>query len=301
MTPQLIDLSESAYHADRMPGDLPPTLSASIASRIVLVKPGYGSALNAWTHHPRLGGAPEDMDEAPEKIKQKERGKLLHTLLLGKGADIVEVNAKAWNTNAAKAERSRAQAAGKQAVLAAKLRRAQDTAELIRMRLDAAGVVLDGKSEMTGIWESTGGVLCRRRFDHVRANLAIVELKSCASAHPDVCRRTAEAFGYDIAAAASIECMEALHPELAGGVSYQIVFCEVSPPNDVVVVECAGSMLELGRRRWRRAVATWGKCLAARKWPGYSDSVVMLEASDWAQARESEAQLDAMENPGADF
>ena len=66
--------------------------------------------------HPRLGGAQDDEDDAPSDrdSKAKELGTLVHRLVLNKGGDIVVIQADSFRTNAAKAERDLAKAAGLQ-------------------------------------------------------------------------------------------------------------------------------------------------------------------------------------------
>lgn len=284
----IFDLPESQYHADAIPDVGPPTLSASMARMLVLKSP-----LHAWTYHPRFGGA------RGESTEPQENGNLIHALLLGTGREIVPVDAADFRTKAAKEARQAARDAGKIAVIADKLTFAKGTAEILRRRMSDAGVTLDGKSEVTAVWQSDGA-LCRGRFDHLCADgVTIVDLKTTESAHPTAIQRSIENFGTDIQIAAYIEAMGTIFPALAGGIKFRLAYLECEPPHAVTIVECAGSMFELGRRRWARAKTIWKRCLAENRWPGYADGVVSIEASTWAMAREEDAQLDA--NPGADF
>ncbi len=282
----IYDLPEKDYHADSIPDVGPPTLSASMARMLVLKSP-----LHAWTYHPRFGGA------RGESTEPQENGNLIHTLLLGTGRELVAVDAKDWRTNAAKDAREAARAAGKLAVLADKLKFAEGTAEILRRRMADQGVVLDGKSEVTAVWESDGA-LCRGRFDHLCADgVTIVDLKTAESAHPTAIQRSMENFGTDIQAEAYREALETIFPALAGGVTFRLVYLECEPPHAVTVVELDPSMWTLGQKRWARAKGIWKRCLAEKRWPGYADGIVKISASEWAIKRETELEYDA--NPGA--
>lgn len=277
MNTLIYDWDERAYHRDHLgDDDTPPTLSASCAKDIILRSP-----LHAWTYHPRLGGVRKETSDA------MDHGTLIHALLLGRGPQIVPVEAKRWDTNDAKAAREAARMAGKHAVLAHKLASAEAVATILRTRMEAQGVVLDGEPEVTAAWESNG-VMCRGRFDHVRKDdRTILDIKTCESAHPNAIQRQIENYGYDIQGAAYVEALETVRPDLAGDVRLQLVFCECDQPYAVTVVTFAGSMMELGRRRWARAVRTWKACRAANKWPAYADGPIAVEASDFAIGREA--------------
>lgn len=270
----LYDIAERQYHADRLgDDDAPPRLSASTAKDLILRSP-----LHAFTHHPRLGGVRGEASDA------MENGTLIHALLLDKGRDIVGVEAKDWRTNDAKAAREEARSKGKIAVLADKLAAAENTAKLLRARMELQGLKLDGDSEVTAAWESDG-VLCRGRFDHLIDGATIVEVKTCESGHPKAIQRAIESYGYDIGGAAYVEALATIRPEVAPRLVWAFVEC--FQPYSVTLVEFRGSMAELGRRRWARAKRLWSKCLATNQWPGYADGVIEVEASDFAISREA--------------
>ena len=277
------DVSEWDYRNDKLDMET-PTLNASTAKELITRSP-----LHAWQFHPRLGGTERDGTAA------LENGTLIHAMLLGAAREIVGLDFPDFRTKAAKEARDAARDAGQIPILASKLKFAEATVSVLRRRMADAGIVLDGQSEVTGTWLSGGDVACRCRFDHLPAapNVAY-ELKTADSAHPDAFRRSIEMFGYDIAAAAYTEALEAARPEIAGAVDYKWIVVECEPPHAIAVVEREGSMIELGARRWRRAVGIWRDCIASGKWPGYG--AVTVAASDWAMARETEAQLDSMGN-----
>jgi hypothetical protein len=50
-------------------------------------------------------------------------------------------------------------------------------------------------------------------------------------------------------------------------------------------------LLELGRRKWQRAVELWGRCAKRGEWPGYAESVWRIEPPGWAMSEDLEEQL----------
>lgn len=287
----LHDVDPAKYHADDLGVDR-PTLSASIAHVLETCSP-----LHAHAKHPRLGGL------VREPKDWHDHGSLSHRLLLGRGAEVEVVEAPDWRTKAAREARDAAREAGKIPVLEADYLAAEATSEELRARFADRGVELDGESEVVALWEEPsdqgGPVACRGMLDHLKAGggkAVIYDLKSCRSAHPDACRRSADSYGYAIQEAAYRSALELAMPHMTGRVDFVFVFYELEPPYAVTPVRLAGAFRELGERRWRRAVGTWARCLREGRWPGYADDgVVSLEPPPWALNRDLEKNAAAGE------
>jgi PDDEXK-like domain of unknown function (DUF3799) len=269
------------YFADPCAG---PSLSSSIANVLESASP-----LHAWSQHPRLGG----MARSP--TKPLENGSLIHELLLGAGKGIRVIDAADYRTNAAKAERDAARAAGKVPVLADDYEVARRTADTLRERFADAGIVLSGESETVALWTETASngarVQCRGMMDHLTLPTAY-DLKSARSAHPAACRKHVESYGYALQRAAYVSAIERIQPALAGRVDFVFVFFELEPPYAVTPARLSGEFRELGERAWRRAVDRWEECLRTNKWPGYADGVIDLEPSPWALAKDMDRQFE---------
>lgn len=272
----IYDLPESDYHAD--PCDT-PSLSSHCAATLLGKSP-----LHAWRSHPRLGAAPrEEKDEF-------DRGTLLHGLLLGTGRELTIVDAKDWRTKAAQEQRDAARAAGLLPVLARQHDEAQQAAEAIGARLSSELVRLCGASEVTATWLANGIAYSRARMDHLildempPAGATIYDLKFGDSAHPKACAARIARFGEDIQAAAYIDAIETIRPECAGRVSFVWLFCEWDPPYAVGVYSPSSSMLDMGRKRWRRACQLWAECVERDHWPGYPAGE--LSPTEWALQEE---------------
>lgn len=265
------ELSAQAYHQD--PCET-PSLSASIA-RVLVEK----SPLHAYARHPRLGGKGRTFESTDEM----DRGKILHDMILGSGAQIEVVDAEDWRTKIAKEQRAAIVARGGIAILASKAGIYQAAANAIRTRCAELGFNFGGKSELGAFWME-GETQCRGMLDHLEGD-HIIDLKTTedisALEHKFV------RLGYDLQQRAYTRAVEEIHPELLGRVRFTFLFAEVNYPYDVVPVTASGSMVEHGTRRWRAAVNRWSECLAAGEWPGRGAQRV--ECPAWAMTEMEDA------------
>lgn len=273
----LEEISEVDYHNDALGDGL--TLSCSIGQALVLECPAY-----AWLRHPKLGGQPfkpnNDMD----------RGTLLHALLLGKGREVAIIECQDWKKPGNRELRDAHRAEGRVAVTRKLydecIPAAKRIAEKLANRRDP--VIFDGHSEVTIIWRerATNGaeVLCRARLDHV-SGPNVYDLKITGDANPKTLSKGhLTSMGYDIQRAAYTRALESVDPRLVGRVNYRVVFCEWEPPYCVQPVQCAGSMRELGERKWQLAIDRWEQCVRTGNWPDYSDDDAIIEARPFDMA-----------------
>lgn len=279
------NIPHEIYHADPCPM---PSLSASIAKRLIADSP-----LHAWNAHPRLGNG-----EREESTTAQDNGTLIDRLIFDSGPAIVEVNADNWRTKAAQEQRDAALEAGHIPVLTRVLAEALITATKVVNRLGERGIKLSGQSQVTAIWQKND-IWCRGRFDHwVEKTATIYDLKWVKSAHPDDIAKHMVTYGVDIQSAAYVEAVETLRPELAGRVKFQPLFIENGPVLAMCIRPIAGTMRELGQRKWHRACEKWARCLATNDWPDYGDNG-QIEAPEWALTADMNQQLAAMENSNA--
>lgn len=284
--PGFYNLTPKEYHSD--PVEV-PSLSATIAKELI-----HRSPKHAWLKHPRLGGAQEDDEEAsdPSASKAKLLGELVHRLVLGKGADIVTIDADSYRTTLAKAERDAALAAGRIPVLAHKLPEAQAAANACRAQLDEMGldyVFSDGLKESVLVWREDGtwfrAMLDNLIIDEKTKMAEIWDLKTVGrSSHPDACAKQITDMGYDLSLAFHRRGLAALRPELAGRIRMRWIFLEVKPPFAATPVELNGEWDLLAEHNCARAIARWRTCIAEDRWPFYADQVVRLEPKPWQMA-----------------
>jgi len=271
MTARTLDVAGDAYHAL-------PSLSHSLAVTLLARSP----------LHARAGRG-----KAPTKAM--DRGTVIHRLVLGAGADYEPLAFYDYRTKAAQTARDQARAAGRVPLLERELDEARAVATNIQARLADRGLELSGESELALGWSEpspSGPVSCRAMLDHVwrrpgdRNYGRILDLKITANAAPAAIERSAETFGYAIQHAAYTRALAALDPALVGRVEMLFAFCEPEEPYAINVCRPDGVVRELGDRRWRRAVETWGACLAADEWPAYGAGINQFSAPPWAVTRE---------------
>lgn len=276
-------ISKTAYLADPAPE---PSLSSSIAKMLV-----SQSAAHAWCAHPR--GANHRKDPTAAMLN----GTLIDSLLCGADTEVVELpeemqdaKGKLVPTNdefrlaSAKKWRDDHAEAGRLPVSRDDYRYAKKAADEIRANLwKDYKLELKGEKQVTGLWQEENGVWCRMRMDEWQADEGlIVDVKTADDANPRGLPGRCFSFGYDIQDAAYRSGVEALMPELQGRARMLFAFCETTPPFACVVTPLAGTMRAVGASRWKAAVKSWGECVKAGKFPGYTVEEGGVEAPHYA-------------------
>lgn len=269
------------YHAD--PRER-PSLSQSMAHTLISRSPSH-----AWREHPRLGGLGRATTRA------MDAGTIVHSLLLnGSETDdsIVLLDYENYRTKAAQTDRDIAILDGKTPILRMEYEGHRVAANAVLLQLAEFGIELNGQSEGVGYWSETADdgteILCRCRMDHWSAPL-ILDFKTTSDAHPRKCERSIIDHGYDVQAYAYQSAIGKIFPDLAGRTTFLNIFIEMEPPYLVTPLKPDGSIMQLGRSKWRRAVNLWAKCLREDKWPGYATEIVSATAPQWAVTAEMDA------------
>lgn len=259
-----------------------PAMSASLAKIVV-----NQSLAHAHAAHPRL--TPQG---ARDVSYYRDMGSLVHQLMLG-GTDCVRIDVDSWRTNAAKEQRDEALESGLIPIKAADWDAAEVAATTITDRLAARlSTALDGFDffeldgyEVTGIYRSAAGCMCKVRYDVLDGDV-IVDIKTASDASYDQVARTMVHLGYDVQHAAYTEALQAIDPSTLGRVRMVFAFCEIKPPYAISLVEPDGSMAELGMRKWRRACELWTRSLSEQRWDDYRSEIVPVTPPVWALQQE---------------
>ncbi len=247
-----------------------------------------------------------------EPTREGERGTIIHGMVLG-GASTLEVVNKVdaktgvvepagdYRTRSAQEHRDAIRAAGRVPVLAEELGYFQNASANISAHLVDAGF-LRGDKEVSLDW-SYEGVPCRGRLDEAflsGPHPYIADLKTCDNAAAQSSDASIYRMGWDIQAAAYLEAVEAIRPDLVGRLSYFLNFAELDVleggARNIITVKLGGSMLEIGKARWRRARALWKRAHESGVFAGYSAEVRTAEAPEWAMAQETYAMAETMES-----
>lgn len=150
----------------------------------------------------------------------------------------------------------------------------------------AARIVLEGKGrvEPSLFWtDADHGVDCRARFDWLRDDGLIVDLKTTRSAHPDDWPRLAHDHRYHVQAAFYMEAYRRVTGKEPAGFAFIAV--EKVAPYGVSATFASPGFLDAGRLLWERDLETYARCLKANHWPGYPETLEPLNLPSWAQYR----------------
>ena len=275
--PALIDdMSFDDYLADPAPT---PSVTSGILRELL------GSApRTVWQRTPRL-----NPDAVVAERKMFDLGSAAHALFVGKGADLAIVDADSWRTNAAKAMRDDAYAAGRTPILAKDYDAVESMAEAAHAQFSqnpsVRKLLPHSQREVTIVWQELG-VLHRCRPDMFLSTVAggaptIVHYKTTATLAPATLPRYAASMGWDVTAAHYAAGVQALT-----GVTPQQFFAvqENKPPYLGMVVELDEIFLACGALVRELAIGRWAKCLRDDAWPGYPTKTVKLECPPWHEA-----------------
>jgi hypothetical protein len=225
----------------------------------------------------------------PEK-RAYDLGHVVHGLVLGDGPEIVRIDAADWRTNAAKAERDEAYAAGKVPILAHEYDEAAACATSVRAHPIAGPLFTDGIAELSLFWDDPDtGVRMRGRLDWLRDNPVMgVDLKTAASADPETFGRSAASYGYAQQQAMYEDAIRA--NGLDDNPEFRFVVVEKHPPYLVSVIELDPEAVRVGRALNRRAALIYKRCLESDEWPGYDDTAPVI-LPYWWMAQNEEMSL----------
>ncbi len=268
-------LEEEAYHADPCPA---PSLSSHAAMSVI-----GKSLLHAWRVHPR-----SPMFEPYTLGTAADRGSAAHALLFG-GKAIEPIVAEDYRSAAAREARDRARELGRIPML-------QREIEGLSLMIGPAQerfAALHGGSylcEQSAIWRSGSAEAGwrRARMDTLSpSRTLIVDYKTTEGAVDALsCERRIADMGLQIQAAAYVEAVETLHPELPGRVRFVFQWQEqkapyaLSPP-----IEMSEAFMSLGRAQWLAAGRLWDLALKHNVFPGYSPHPHLARPPPWELSR----------------
>lgn len=274
--PGVYDIPAAQYHSD-------PVLGGSLSStgtRKLLPPKGCPAKFKHWLTHP----------DPPSK--ELDFGAAAHRLILGAGADIVEIDAMDYKTKAAQEAKKAAHLAGKIPVLPEQMGTIQDMASVLWDHPVAAKLFADGtgKAEQTIVWTTEvpwrphpdapieyTTVWRRALIDQLSrlrmadGRLIIPDYKTTECAEKTQFMKSAGDFGYHQQGPWYIDAVRAAG--LSDLVCYLLIAQEKKPPYVVNVIEQDPPAMDLGRKLNDLALSVYAKCVATATWPGYSTDI----------------------------
>jgi hypothetical protein len=271
-TAGVYDIPAEVYHADPVPWG---SLSSTGARK--LLPPSVPAKFEHDRRNPRV------------PTRTFNLGSAAHRVVLGAGADLVDVPFPNYRKDAAQEIRDASWAAGNIPVLPDERAQVDTMVGVLRGHM-LAGALLEPGSfhpERTMVWEDQAtGVWCRAMADALKrgnTRWVIVDYKTCDQADPYSVSRSVARYGY--------HQQDAWYREgaVATGIDddpgFVFVFQEKAPPYLVDVVYLDSEALEVGRARNRRAREIFRDCTEAGLWPEYPMEVTRVSLPRWA-ARE---------------
>jgi exodeoxyribonuclease VIII len=183
--------------------------------------------------------------------------------------------------------------AGREAVDAELVTKAQAMANSVKRIGPVADLLDNGHPEVSAIWEDgDSGVLCRCRPDWVSPagdGVLIADVKTSADASPTAFARAIGNFTYAMQAALYCDGWEAA----TGRKVHGFVFAAVESsghPWAAAAYMLDDESLEFGRRQYKRLLKLLAQCRADNEWPGYTKDaeIVLLTLPKWSMQTEIE-------------
>lgn len=273
------DMPLDVYHRDPVPAG---SLSSTGARKLL-----HPSCPAKFHYEQTHGQEPKD---------EYDFGTAVHTFTLGTGPRIVAVDARSWQTGAAREQRAAERAEGNVPLLAKDYARAKEVARAVRNNPAAAALLRPdrGVAEQSLFWIDPQTGVWRRARPDLRTTSAegrclIVDVKSTESAAPDDFARSIYKFGYHQQGDTYIDGVKAL--DLGEDPEFLMVAVEKQPPYLCEVYALDVFAKDLGRARNRRALEVFKDCTATGHWPGYTDEITYLALPGWAERADSEEYL----------
>lgn len=146
----------------------------------------------------------------------------------------------------------------------------------------ASRLLSEGRPEVSAFWrDGRTGAPLKARFDYLRADGGVVDVKTTRDASAPEFARSAATFGYHVQAAHYW-----LAHEAAIGSSpafFAFVCVETEAPFGVACYVLDEADIRAGMRTVNRAIELYAQCLRTGKWPSYPATVERLLLPKWAR------------------
>lgn len=268
MTAEIVaDLDDATYHSDRN--------SLSFSGAKLLLPPSCPAKFR---------------ERYPPKPKPEYTfGHAAHALLLGKGAEIVEVDAPDWRSKEAKEIRATA-CNGIAPMLTHELDKARAMVAAVRAHPVAGPLFEQGEAEMSLYADDPAtGVKLRGRTDWLTTHngqFYIVDFKTSVTAEPESFSRIGAKFFYHGQHAWYEDLVKAVG--LSKSPRFIDVVVEKEPPYTVTVVEFDTESVNEGRRLNRQAIDLYAQCVERNEWPDYGPIIHTISVPFWMLDNELE-------------
>lgn len=226
-----------------------------------------------------------------------ELGSAVHTLVLGAGPDLLNMEVTDWKSPKVRAEAAAARREGLIPLRSQDYRKAHAMAAAVAKHRRAYELLRDGEPEVSAFArDPESGVMLRARIDWLRSDGLLVDFKTASDANPANFGRRAMDFGYYVQDAVYRHVLSLCGIEPAG---FEFVLVESEPPYEVSVCHLGPASVELGWKHAQHAMAIYAECVATGIWPSHPDESVEVDVPGWA-LRELDYTETEYKLPGSD-
>lgn len=265
------DMPEDVYHAD-------PVQGGSVSQ----------SGVKKFLDCPAKFKYERDHPQTKEDTPDMEKGKILHSLVMGTGAEYEVLDFPNFLTKAAKEAKEAAKAKGKVPILTKDFIPLQEAAAALH-RDPVAGPIFSpkagGVAEQSMFMEDPDtGLWLRGRTDWVTEEDGVVyinDYKTARSASPEDIGKAIAEHGYHIQAAA----YSWMRSELGDGqeVRFRFIFQEKVAPYVVTVATLDQETFNMGYDQFRTGLDQIAEAEETGKWPGYVSKETTVGLPAWAK------------------
>ena len=213
-----------------------------------------------------------------EKSASLDLGSLTHTLILepNEFSDRYIVADLDRRTKAGKEKAAELAETGKEVISPALYDTASRMRDSVMNHTVARDLFSQGEPEVSMVGE-IDEVAVKGRIDWLRGDGLIVDLKTTALASIEGFTSSVWKYGYCRQNSLYTDLLSQERPVT----DFWFVCVESAPPYAVAVHSLSESFINLGRAKYRKALAIYKECKASDCWPGYSDEVSVLEPKPW--------------------
>ena len=264
------DMPETKYHADPWLGVTGVRSASSSVLKDLLPPSTPAHARHRMLHH--------------RQSTDFDFGSAVHKHVLSRGAEIEVVDADAWRSNEAKAQRADAYATGRIPILRKQLPAIEAAAERVADNPDVRALFAQpgADTEVVLTWRENG-IACRAMLDiwtpPTPGRTPIVgDVKTIDSADDDTIGRQVVNLRYylqDWHYRCGYYAVHGVWP------AFLFVFVEREPPHSVVVREVPDVALDVAEHERNRALAVWRECIDTDIWPDRPAGLDTVRLPGW--------------------
>ncbi len=284
--PGLYDhVSSAVYHGQ-------PTEGASISSsglRTILLD----CPAKYWATSPLNPDREPDEESAALNF-----GRAAHCLMLGEPTFAEEFVVSPYDDFRTKEAREWRDGQERTIVRAEQMPQIEAMAKAVRASPSAARAFQNGRPEVSLFWQDEAtGIMLKARPDWLPDDPVTgytQEYKTARSAAPRLIASQAFQLGYDMQAALCLDGIAAVTGKKPLGIAH--VVQEKEPPYIAQLYLFGPDQIEIGRRRYRKALRIFAACLERHRagkppqiaWPAYSDAPMFFETPRWIATADDE-------------